>query len=185
MARWAVSLVCYCRPQTTWEAHLKIERTPNGDLVITNRETFIRTLLVGCIAVMVIVWLAPVPLKEAIAWSAIAGIFGVALVAADERSRFVFDRARGVLAWTRETAFRRAVGEIPLSSITGLSLERDFATAGQRGNARRLVVLTTQGPIPVTTSYSGMDRTAEPTGRAIQHFLAERLPEQSVPFVTD
>jgi hypothetical protein len=70
---------------------------------------------------------------------------------------------------------------VPLSSITALSLQRDFATSGQRGNARRLVVITTQGPIPVTSAYSGLDKTQEPAGRAIQQFLTERQPGQSIP----
>jgi hypothetical protein len=163
---------------------VRIERTERGDLVVTNRETFIRVLLVGCIAVIVLVWLAPVRRKEAIAWSAIALIFGVALVAADERSRFVFDRERDVLTWRKDTAFRHVAGEIPFSAITALSLERDFAASGQRGNARRLVLLTREGPIPVTSAFSGMDRTQEPTGRAIQQFLIERRSGQDLPFHT-
>ena len=164
---------------------MRIERTERGDLVVTNRETFIRVLLIACVAVIVLVWLAPVSLKQAIAWSVVALIFGIALLAADERSRFVFDRERSVLRWRKDTRFRHAEGEIPLSSITALSLERDFATSGQRGTARRLVLLTSEGPIPVTSAYSGMDRTQEPVGRAIQQFVIERLPGREIPFHTD
>lgn len=163
---------------------MKLDRTEHGDLVVTNRETFIRVCLVGCLAGIVLVWLVPVSLEQAIAWSVVFLVFGLALVAADERSRFVFDRERGVLSWRKDTVFRHAAGEIQLSAITALSLERDFATSGRRGNARRLVVLTTQGPIPVTSAYSGTDGTQEPVGRAIQQFLIERAPGSEIPFHT-
>jgi hypothetical protein len=89
-----------------------------------------------------------------------------------------------VLTWRKDTAFRHVAGEIPFSAITALSLERDFAASGQRGNARRLVLLTREGPIPVTSAFSGMDRTQEPTGRAIQQFLIERRSGQDLPFHT-
>lgn len=163
---------------------MKIERTTNGDLVITNRETFIHVLSIGCAAVLVLVWIAPVPLKQAIGWSVVALVLGLALVAADERSRFVFDHERGVLNWHRETRFQRNGGELPLTAITALSLQRDFTSSGQRSNARRLVVLTTQGPIPVTNAFSGFDRTQEPVGQAVQQFLNERASGQQIPFVT-
>jgi hypothetical protein len=111
-------------------------------------------------------------------------IFGIALVAADERSRFVFERQRSLITWRKDTPFRHDAGEIPFSSITALSLERDFARSGQRGSARRLVLLTTQGPIPVTSAYSGIDRTQERVGHAIREFLIERLPGREIPFQT-
>ena len=46
-------------------------------------------------------------------------------------------------------------------------------------------MLTSQGPIPVTTAFSGLDRTQEPVGRAIQQFLNERLAGQAIQFITD
>lgn len=164
---------------------MRIERTERGDLVVTNRETFLRVLLLACVAVIVLVWLTPVPLRQAIAWSAVCLIFGLALLAADEQSRFVFDSARGMLTWRKDTVFRHDAGETPFASITALSLERDFARSGQRGSARRLVVLTTEGPIPVTSAFSGLGRTQERVGRDIQQFLGERSPPRSIPFVTD
>jgi hypothetical protein len=164
---------------------VKIEQTDTGTLVITNRETFIRVLLIGCAMVIVFVWLAPVPRREAIGWSAICFLFGLALIAADERSRFVFDRGRGVLTWRTDNVFRHAEGEIALSTITALSLEHSFTSSGGRSNAKRLVVLTSKGPLPVTRSYSGIDRTQQPVGRAIQQFLSEFSPAASIPFITD
>lgn len=164
---------------------MRIEGTDTRKLVVTARETFIRVLLIGCVLVLVIVWLAPVPRKEAIAWSAICFLFGLAFIAADERSRFVFDRKTSVLTWRKDSAFRHTEGEIPLSAITALSLEQSFTSSGARSHARRLVILTTEGPLPVTRSYSGIDRTQEPVGRAIQQFLAEIAPGRSIPFITE
>ena len=164
---------------------MKLERHANGNLVVTSRETFIRVLQVVFVVLFILVWLMPVPLTRAITWSIVFVIFGIALLAGDERSTFVFDAEHNVLTWCRETRFRRLTGEMPLASITALSLERDFASSGQRGNARRLVVLTTKGPLPVTNAYSGFDRTQEAIGRAVQQFLNARRSGESIPFVTD
>ena len=164
---------------------MKLARNAQGDLIITSRETFVRVVLVAFVVLFILVWLAPVPISRAIAWSAVFILFGLALLAADERSTFVFDAHRGMLTWRKETPFRRTAGEIPLTSITALSLERDFGRSGQRSNAKRLVVLTTAGPLPVTNAFSGFDRTQEPVGRNLQQFLNMQRSGEAIPFVTD
>ena len=164
---------------------MRLERASNGDLIVTNREMFVRVLLVAFIVLLVVLWLTPMPLAKRLGWSALFLVFGLALLAADERSTFVFDAKQGVLTWRKETRFRRVAGEIPLSSITALSMERHFTSSGQRGAAKRLVLLTTKGPLPVTQAFSGFDRTQEPIGRAVQQFLNGRQSGESIPFITD
>jgi len=158
-------------------------RDNSGNLVVKNVETFIRALLVAVAVGAAAAWLAPIPRTQALGWTAICVVFGAALTAADERSTFIFDQRRAVVVWKQETPFRHEGGEIPFSSITGLSLERDFARGTRRGGARRLVLLTTSGPRPVTTAFTGIGTAAEQTARAIQSYLAEVDPAREIPLV--
>jgi hypothetical protein len=142
-------------------------------------------LLLGLAVVgMAAVWIAPTTLARALGWTAIGGVFGLALAAAYERSTFDFDRGSLTLRWRRDTPFRHASGVVPFGAITGLSIERDFKSANPargRGGARRLVLLTTNGPIPFTTAFTGLGSGAEDVGQEVRRFLMECVPDRDVP----
>ena len=157
-------------------------RDQAGNLIVTNSERLTRVLLAGFVVAMLGIWIAHVPVRQAVGWTAVCAIFGLALLAANERASFVFDRETAVVRWRQDTAFRHDSGEIPFAAITGLSLERDFTRYSQRGSARRLVILTAGGAIPVTTAFSGLGRSNEDVGLMVQSYLNEIAPGRPVPF---
>lgn len=159
---------------------MHIARDASGTLTVTNVESFIRLLRAFFIAVMLGIWLAPIEADQKIAWSLVCGLFVLALTAVDERSLFVFDTHAAMLRWRKDTPFRHLSGTVPYSAITGLSLERDFSRQGKRGTARRLVILTTNGPIPMTTAFTGVGGAAEETGRALQEYFARAKTRRAV-----
>lgn len=159
-------------------------RDQAGNLIVTNTERLILVLLAASVVGMVGVWVAHVPVKQAVGWTAVCAVFQLAFLAANERSSFVFDRGAAVVRWRQDTVFRHDAGEISFSAITGLSLERDFTRPSQRGNARRLVILTTSGPVPVTTAFTGMGGSNEEVGHVVQSYLNEIAPGRTVPFMT-
>jgi hypothetical protein len=131
---------------------MKASRDESGNLIVTNVEMFVRGLLVVFGVGVVAAWLAPIPTRQSLGWSVVCAVFGLALLAANERSTFVFDRRSALLRWRKDTPFRHLAGEMPFAAITALSIERDFKSAAPspgRGGARRLVLLTTSGPIPI------------------------------------
>lgn len=162
---------------------MRVSSDADGKLVVTNLEVFLMVLCVGFTAVGVGVWLSSLALRGKLGWSVLCLIFALATLSAVERSRFVFDRATRRLTWERRTPLRRSTGVVPFAQITGLSLERDFAPSGQRGNARRLVVHTTEGPLPVTRAFTGIGNAAEDAGIAIQRYLNASDPSREIPFV--
>jgi hypothetical protein len=164
---------------------MKASRDESGNLIVTNAEMFVR-VLIGVFVVMVIAaWMGPATMRRPLGWSAVCAVFVLALVAADERSTFVFDRRSALLRWRKDTPFRHLAGEVPFSEITALSIERDLIDDsppyGRRG-ARRLVLHTTSGPIPVTTAFTGVGSDAEGVGREVQQYLGDVSPGREIPF---
>jgi hypothetical protein len=157
-------------------------RDQAGNLIVTNSERLIGVLLAAFLVAILGVWMAHAPIKQAVGWTAVSAIFGLALLAANERASFVFDREAAVVRWRQDTVFRHDSGEIPFAAITGLSLERDFNRISRRGGARRLVILTAGGAIPVTSAFSGVGRSNEDVGLAVQSYLRELGPGHEVPF---
>jgi hypothetical protein len=169
------------RPDSEHIQHVNATRDQAGNLIVTNSERLIRVLLAAFLVAILGVWMAHAPIKEAVGWTAVCAIFGLALLAANERASFVFDREAAVVRWRQDTVFRHDSGEIPFAAITGLSLERDF-NRSRRGGARRLVILTAGGATPVTTAFSGVGRSNEDVGLAVQSYLKELAPGKEVPF---
>jgi len=163
---------------------VKVSSRAAGHLVVTNVSALIRVLLALALLGIIAAWIAPDTRAQAFGWTAVCVVFGLALMAANERSTFDFDRQSFALRWRRDTPFRHASGEIPLDAITALSIERDFkyATPSRgRGGARRLVLLTTSGPIPFTTSFTGIGSDVEDVGREVRQFLMDAHPGHEIP----
>jgi hypothetical protein len=161
---------------------MNARRDQAGNLIVTNSERLIRALLAAFPVATLGVWMAHAPIKQALGWTAICAIFGLALLAANERASFVFDREAAVVRWRQDTIFRHDSGEIPFAAITGLSVERDFNRISRRGGARRLVILTAGSAIPVTSAFSGVGRSREGVGLAAQSYLRQLAPGKEVPF---
>ena len=163
---------------------MRVSRDASGTLTITNVETSVRVVRAGFVTLMLAVWFAPIAPSQRAAWALVLGLFALALTAADERSLFVFDSHAGVLRWRKDTPFRHSAGTVPFSAITGLSLERDFARGVQRGGARRLVILTAKGPLPVTSAFTGVGRGAEETGQRLREYLTAAQPQRTVELIS-
>ena len=163
---------------------MKALRDRSGNLVITNVDGFLAVLLVLCVLGAIAIWFAPVGNRTAAGWTALLGVFSLALIAAQERSSFVIDRSNGVLSWRRQKAFAHRRGQVTLTAITKLSLERDQSSR-ERWSSRRLVIHTLAGPLPVNTGYSGMTRNMERVGWILREYLGEILPQRHLPFLKD
>ncbi|HEX8944233.1 MAG TPA: hypothetical protein VF785_13930 [Gemmatimonadaceae bacterium] len=164
---------------------MKVSRDASDHLIVTSVETLIRILLGLAVLGIAVVWTSRATITQALGWTAVCAVFGLALTAANERSTFDFDRASLTLRWRQDTPFRHVSGEIPFSAITGLSIERDFKSASPargRGGARRLVLLTAQGPIPFTTAFTGLGSNAADVGEEVRRYLTEALPGREIPF---
>lgn len=163
---------------------MNASRDESGNLIVRNIETFVRALLCAFGVGMVAAWLVPITTRQSLGWSVVCTSFVLALLAANETSTFVFDRRSALVRWRRDTPFRHFAGEVPFAEITALSIERDFKSAAPsrgRGGGRRLVLLTTSGPVPVTTAFTGFGSDAEDVGREVQQYLGEVAPGREVP----
>jgi hypothetical protein len=158
----------------TSNERMKATRDPLGQLVVISGSAYTRVLIALAGVGVVLAWISRIPAREAVGWTAICLLFGAALVVVDERSMFIFDPRVRVLQWRRDTPFRHASGDVAFDAITALSIEHDFKSAAPsrgRGGARRLVLLTSDGPIPLTTAFSGFGSGPETVGGQIQQFL--------------
>lgn len=163
---------------------MRVSRDASGTLTITNVELFLRLARAAIVTLMLAVWFAPIPPVQRAAWALVTGLFALALTSADERAVFVFDSHDGVLRWRKDTPFRHASGTVPFGAITGLSVERDFSRNGARGTAKRLVIHTTKGPLPVTNAFTGFGHAAEDSGRLLQEYLTSVQPQRSVELIS-
>lgn len=137
---------------------MKTDTDSSGNLVVSNYETWLLAAVIVLCAGAVAAWFGSESLAGTIGWS--VGLLAVAalLYSGCERSVFLFDVANGALIWSRVKPFSRASGRVGFADITGLSLQQDFGDHGQRTRARRVVIHTTSGIVPITTSFE-MSRT--------------------------
>lgn len=80
-------------------------------------------------------------------------------------TRFVFDAARGVVAWRHFGWPGRVRGERPLCEVIGVEVHDDPS------GASRVVLSTSTGVIPLTRHFTGFDRHTE-NAAAIREWLA-------------
>ena len=145
---------------------------PDGSLRIYHFESFLLVLVIALVVIAIGIWFTPATPKQSAIWDAVLLVFSLAALAGVERSEFVFDRKTQSLSWRKKTPFRQESGTIPFGAIKSIVLQRDFTSSGRPGNARRLVILTTGGPVPVTNAYSGFTRAAERVGAEISDYLS-------------
>jgi len=149
---------------------------PDGSLRVYHFESFLLVLAGALVVIAIGIWFTPATPQQSAIWDAILVVFALAALAGVERSEFVFDKKAQTLSWRKKTPYRQESGTIPFSAITSLVLERDFTRAGRPGNARRLVILTTGGPVPVTNAFSGLTAAAERVGAEVSAYLSAGAP---------
>jgi len=124
------------------------------------------------------IWLSPATAGQCAGWDAVLGLFALASTAGVERSEFRFDQSTKTVSWSRRTVFRRLTGTFRFGDVTGIGFERSW-TSSRPSNARRLIIFTTRGPVPLTNAYSGILGAANAVGAEISSYLSvpfDRLP---------
>ncbi len=87
------------------------------------------------------------------------GILGAAcvgwigIISLYERSRFVFDRSRRVLTWSRRKLWGSKAGQVPFDAITRISANSPIGD-DRTAPMRRVAVHTATEQIPVTATYT-------------------------------
>lgn len=126
-------------------------------LVLTSAAHWAIAFMCLAAAGLCVVLSVQLPARPALGWTTVCVVFGSAFAMAYERSTFEFDASTSTLRWSRRGWFRTASGSVAFAQITDVFAERSFRSVTQslgRGGARRLVILTSDGPIPVTTGYT-------------------------------
>jgi len=149
---------------------------PDGSLRVYHFESFLLVLAIALTVIAIGLWFTPATPQQSAIWDVVLLLFSLAALAGVERSEFIFDKKTQSLSWRKKTPFRQESGTIPFTAITSIVMERDFTRSGRPGNARRLVILTTGGPIPVTNAYSGLTAAAERMGEEISAYLSAGAP---------
>ncbi|HET9426002.1 MAG TPA: hypothetical protein VFO55_11570 [Gemmatimonadaceae bacterium] len=100
-------------------------------------------------------------------------LLGVLCLGVAEWSVFEFDAPARVLRWVRKSAFRRAGGVIPFDDIQQVVTGAWAVVDTERGTvpSKRVVLVTRQGRVPLTTAYSGVGGQEE-CAAAIRQVLA-------------
>jgi hypothetical protein len=133
-------------------------------LTIESRPWVLGSVLVVLIMVMLLVAWTAVGTEP---WLGIgmllgAGLFGVAFVAFVRRVIVIFDRTAGAVVIRTASLMEQGETTLPLADITSVEVEtsisRSTGSSGRRGSVshtHRPVLLTKDGPVPLTEVYSG------------------------------
>lgn len=156
---------------------MKADADSSGNLVVSHSETWLRAVVIVLCCGAAAVWFGSQTLGATIGWTVGQLAIATLLYSGCERSVFVFDVAHGELVWRRVKPFSRAGGRIAFADITGLSLQQDFGDHGQRTTSRRIVVHTTAGIVPITTSFEVSRKKAERIGTQIINALHDARPQ--------
>jgi hypothetical protein len=81
-----------------------------------------------------------------------AGFFLVCSLVWIRKTRFVFDATQRIVRWRSLIFLKASTGSIPFDDITDIGIE---STWGGRGGSTlyQLMVITSQGSIPIASSY--------------------------------
>ncbi|MGB0063919.1 MAG: hypothetical protein WBP85_05680 [Terracidiphilus sp.] len=101
-----------------------------------------------------------------------AGVFMGIAAAFDLRTEVTFDNARQQAQWTRRRLFWVKRRTVAFDEIQGVVMES--STAGNNGQVYRLSILTSNGSVPMSDSYSGGRESHEELRTKILRFL--KLP---------
>lgn len=132
---------------------MKIDRQPDGSLVIRANPALLQAILVTLGAAVVTAVALQEPRDDTRLWLGVLGslvpLLGAALL---ERVRFEFDIAKRRLRWRRQSLFRGLSGELPFDAISDVVLrvrrERDPDSPRSREvPAYRVALVTSAGDL--------------------------------------
>jgi hypothetical protein len=156
---------------------MKADTDSSGNLVVSHSESWLLGIAIVLAAGSVAPWFGSETLVRTVGWS--VGLLAIAtlLYSGCERSVFVFDVTNAAVVWRRVKPFSRAIGRVAFADITGLSLQQDFGDHGQRTVARRVVIHTNAGIIPITTSFEMSRKKGEQIATRIIDALHQSRPQ--------
>lgn len=98
--------------------------------------------------------------------------FGLFTMLSSIRTTVSFDAQRGEVSWCHQGVFSGDEGRVELNAIQSVILERQPLSRGT--GSYRVVLLTSNGAIPLTPHYSGVEPHEE-NATAIRDWLAARV----------
>ncbi|MAE97312.1 MAG: hypothetical protein CL910_21890 [Deltaproteobacteria bacterium] len=97
-------------------------------------------------------------------------LFALAGFLTSRSTRFVFDAATGQVRWQHVGLLRSSEGALPFSAIQQVRVEPE--PLNPDGGSFRVVLGTSDGPLPLTPHYSGTEPHEE-NARAIRTWLSD------------
>ncbi len=143
---------------------MHVARKTNQELVVVDSSIWISVFLL-CASVPV-AYQAVIHAQPKV--FLVVGLFLLFVLLFWRKEVVVFDAARQQAEWTRRRLLKVATGTIPFGEITGIGLETTSADSSQ---TFRLTILTAQGSVAMSDSYSGNLQNYENLKRDILDFL--------------
>ncbi len=84
-----------------------------------------------------------------------AVVFGIGAAVCYENNLFRFDLVRRELVWRTGRLWRRRQGTVPFADIESVAIERGPSIRASSSSTHRLVLVTKDGKIPLSSAYLG------------------------------
>lgn len=115
---------------------------------------------------LIVHWLTRHPNHERMIGLIGASITCLLFLLLSETSDFIFDAGTGRLSWTRRVGLVRRAGTVPFEDIEHVVI-RAALGSDSVAPSQRIVLLTRNGELPLTASYSPSDAHAENAERLL------------------
>lgn len=115
---------------------------------------------------LIVHWLTRHPNHERMIGLIGASITCLLFLLLSETSDFIFDAGTGRLSWTRRVGLVRRAGTVPFEAIEHVVI-RTALGSDSVAPSQRIVLLTRNGELPLTASYSPSDAHAENAERLL------------------
>lgn len=155
---------------------MKIVSQNESQLVL--RESTVGSAVILGIVTVAFIGLALLPGQLPEIWRAV--LFGAMFVRFFRKTTVVFDRARGTVTWDKMWMGKKTSGTLPLNSIDGVLVD---AKAKVAWSGCRLVLVTSQGQIPLTDNYGTYRKKCAALQQAVLAF-APASARMSPPMIT-
>lgn len=154
--------------------------TEDGDDRLVFRVTSPLQNAVGWLGVLLLAWLAVHLLTHHPNQDRKIGLIGASITCLlffllSETSEFVFDAATRRLTWSRRVGPRRSSGIVPFDHIEQVVI-RTALGSDAVAPSQRIVMLTRNGELPLTASYSPSDEH-QANAERLRSFLGRIRPE--------
>jgi hypothetical protein len=150
---------------------MKITRSVDGRLLITQSATGLRTVGLAFVAVFVYALFEPPQGQHWWPGGAVGLLLGIAIILISDESRFEFDALRREITWRRGNLVKRESGVIAFADVEAVA----FITTGYDGGepSKRLAIVTRGGPVRLTNRTGEMSRVERAACAEIQRVIGD------------